>query len=216
VDVFALGCLYYYCLTSGDHPYGDKYEREVNIIKDLKKLDGLSGLGEEGVEAAHLITQMLAPEPKERPDTVACLLHPFFWTPAQRLTFLQDASDRFEKMERDPPEARLVALETNAVSIIGPDWRKKLDKTFVDDLGKFRKYDGKYILDLLRALRNKKHHYQELPENVRKHVGPLPDGFLNYFTRRFPQLFLHVYGVVSTTSLHDEPEFRSYFELPDT
>lgn len=69
--------------------------------------------------------------------------------------FLQDASDRFEIMERDPKEVGLVVLETNAFKVIGVDWHKRLDRVFIDNLGKYRKYDGSSVQDLLRALRNK-------------------------------------------------------------
>ena len=43
----------------------------------------------------------------------------------------------------------------------------------------------------------------------------MPDGYLAYFTRRFPQLFLHVHTVIRTSGLRSESMFRSYFELPD-
>lgn len=62
VDIFALGCLFYYCLTGGGHPFGDRFEREINILKDAKSLDGLSHFGEEGSEAADLISKMLDPQ----------------------------------------------------------------------------------------------------------------------------------------------------------
>lgn len=58
-------------------------------------------------------------------------------------------------MERDPPEKGLVALETGAFDVVGVDWHRRLDKIFIDNLGKFRKYNGKSVQDLLRALRNK-------------------------------------------------------------
>lgn len=90
-----------------------------------------------------------------RPDTTSCLVHPFFWDAERRLAFLQDASDRFEIMCREPREERLFALETNASNVVGQDWRARLDKSFQENLGKFRKYDGKSVQDLLRALRNK-------------------------------------------------------------
>ncbi|KAF8639142.1 hypothetical protein AX17_001632 [Amanita inopinata Kibby_2008] len=215
VDIFALGCLFYYTLTNGGHPFGDKYEREVNILKDAKSLNGLERFGEEGSEAVDLITQMLDPEASKRPDTMTCLLHPFFWDPARRLNFLQDASDRFEVMCRDPKDPYLLELEKDAFSIVGNDWHARLDKVFIENLGKFRKYDGKSVQDLLRALRNKKHHYQDMPDNVKRHLGPMPEGFLAYFTRRFPRLFLHVHAVIRTTGLRSESMFRSYFELPD-
>lgn len=66
VDIFALGCLFYYVLTNGSHPYGDRFEREVNIMKDEKSLDGVMHFGEEGVEAIDLITSMLHPESSGR------------------------------------------------------------------------------------------------------------------------------------------------------
>jgi len=83
------------------------------------------------------------------------LIHPYFWDAERRLAFLQDASDRFEIMCREPREKTLVALEANASNVVGKDWRTRLDKSFQENLGKFRKYDGKSVQDLLRALRNK-------------------------------------------------------------
>ncbi|KAF8270034.1 hypothetical protein EI94DRAFT_1659334 [Lactarius quietus] len=215
VDIFALGCLYYYCQTNGGHPFGDRYEREVNIIRNQKSLHGLEGFGEEGSEAVDLINAMLAPEAADRPDTTTCLMHPYFWDSGRRLGFLQDASDRFEIMCRDPRDPHLVSLEDNAINVVGPDWPSRLDKIFVENLGKFRKYDGRSVQDLLRALRNKKHHYQDLPENVRRHVGSMPEGYLSYFTRRYPRLFLHVHAVIASSSLRQESMFRSYFDLTD-
>lgn len=83
------------------------------------------------------------------------MAHPFFWTTTQRLAFLQDASDRFEIEERDPPSPLLQTLETDAANVIGKDWYKRIDRVVVNDLGRYRKYDGKRVRDLLRALRNK-------------------------------------------------------------
>jgi hypothetical protein len=93
--------------------------------------------------------------PFYRPDTTTCLLHPFFWDSSRRLNFLQDASDRFEIMCRDPKDPNLLNLEQDAITIVGPDWHARLDRAFTENLGKFRKYDGKSVQDLLRALRNK-------------------------------------------------------------
>ncbi|KAJ7702842.1 ribonuclease 2-5A-domain-containing protein, partial [Mycena olivaceomarginata] len=164
-----------------------------------KNLQGLERFGEEGEEAVDLISSMLHADAHERPDTTTCPLHPFFWDPARHLTFLQDAADRFEIMTRIPKEPYLL------LSRLGP--------LFLENLGKFRKYDGRSVQDLLRALRNKKHHYQDLPDKVKRNLGPMPEGFLAYFTRRFPRLFLHVHSVVGDTSLRTESMFRSYFEL---
>ena len=39
-------------------------------------------------------------------------------------------------------------------------------------------------------------HYNESAENVKKALGSLPDGFLEYFTTRFPNLVWHTYCVM--------------------
>ncbi|KAE8258419.1 hypothetical protein A4X13_0g1705 [Tilletia indica] len=213
VDIFALGCVAYYVLANGEHPFGSRFEREMNIIRNCKNLSRLDGLGEEGVEAQHLINAMIAVEPRERPSASDVLSHPYFWDAGKRLSFLQEASDRFEIMERDPPAAPLVALESQAGVVLGGEWYKKVDRAFVDDLGKFRKYDSRSVQDLLRALRNKKHHYQDLSPHLKKLLGPIPGGFLAYFTRRFPLLFMHVHSTLSSQPLIPlEAQFREYFE----
>jgi serine/threonine-protein kinase/endoribonuclease IRE1 len=140
-------------------------------------------------------------------------------------------------MERDPPESTLIALEESSTTIVGDDWSKAIDRTLLDNLGKYRKYDGKSVRDLLRVLRNKvrslmlllprtestltdtffvaqKHHYQDLPENVRKNLGDLPGGFLSYFTARFPRLLLHVFDVVAD-HLSEEAMFKSTFSIAE-
>ena len=66
VDIFSLGCLYYYCLTSGQHPFGDRFKREDNILRDQKSLQDLEGLEEDGPEAMDLIKLMLASEAANR------------------------------------------------------------------------------------------------------------------------------------------------------
>ena len=57
-------------------------------------------------------------------------------------------------MERDPPDIVLVHLEASP-AIVGNDWLKRLDKSLVDNLGKYRRYDGTSVRDLLRVIRNK-------------------------------------------------------------
>jgi serine/threonine-protein kinase/endoribonuclease IRE1 len=66
MDIFPLGCLFYYTLTKGRHPYGGEFERELNILRDTKDLSGVEIFGEEGLKAKDLIMKMLNPEPNQR------------------------------------------------------------------------------------------------------------------------------------------------------
>ncbi|RCN44711.1 hypothetical protein ANCCAN_09286 [Ancylostoma caninum] len=58
-------------------------------------------------------------------------------------------------------------------------------------------------------MRNKKHHYRELPEEVRSSLGHIPDQFVLYFTSRFPLLLLHTYEAMEWCA--DEGVFRAYY-----
>lgn len=117
------------------------------------------------------------------------LQNPYFWEPTKRLNFLCDCSDRFEIMERDPPEESLLRLEDQEqfFRFVNHhhlptkslhhhphihdhdhnrlDWYKVIDRALVDNLGKYRKYDGGSIRDLLRVMRNK---VSDIPSNQSK------------------------------------------------
>ena len=201
IDIFSLGCVFYYVLTRGYHPYDKdgKYMREANIVKGLYNIDQLEVLGDYQWEAKDLVSRMLAHNPKHRPDAATILSHPFFWSDEDRLDFLCHVSDAFEFEPRDPPSPALEALESYASTILagaGGDFLRALPKDFIASLGKQRKYNGGRVLDLLRALRNKKNHYEDMPEGIKKRVGPLPGGYLGFWTREFPALLLCTWGCV--------------------
>ena len=64
--------------------------------------------------------------------------------------------------------------------------------------------------DLLRIMRNKRHHFHELQEGLKKTIGPIPTGFCNYFEERFPHLLLHCVKVAQKF-LRTEKVFVPYF-----
>jgi hypothetical protein len=56
-----------------------------------------------------------------------------------------------------------------------------------------------------------------MPPALRRSMGHLPDGFLSYFTRRFPRLFLHVYEVVARDGfVKSETSFRVSWNTLET
>lgn len=67
VDLFALGCLYFWVLLSGEHPFGETYNRESNIVKgEAVNMGMLSLLGEEREEVEDLVGRLLSSEPDAR------------------------------------------------------------------------------------------------------------------------------------------------------
>ncbi|KAI1370965.1 hypothetical protein F4677DRAFT_326333 [Hypoxylon crocopeplum] len=214
IDIFSLGLVFFYVLTKGLHPFdcGDRYMREVNIRKGQFNLKPLDVLGDFAHEAKALIETMLRSDPRARPTAKDVMSHPFFWTAKERLAFLCDVSDHFELEPRDPPSKDLMELEACAHQVCRGDFLKALPKEFVDSLGKQRKYTGSRLLDLLRALRNKRFHYGDLSEPLKKMVGPLPDGYLSFWTRRFPNLLIVCCTVIYKLNLEELDAFKEYFK----
>ncbi len=62
--------------------------------------------------------------------------------------------------------------------------------------------------DMLYPLQ--KHHYRELPLEVQRSLGSVPDQFVTYFTSRFPHLLLHVYNAMRCCST--ERLFLQYYD----
>ncbi|MEE6507103.1 hypothetical protein FKM82_007966 [Ascaphus truei] len=161
----------------------------------------------EDIVAHKLIEQMINKEPPTRPSAESMLKHPFFWSLEKQLQFFQDVSDRIEKESLDGPIVK--QLERGGRQVVKMDWREHITVPLQTDLRKFRSYKGGSARDLLRALRNKKHHYRELPPEVQETLGTVPDDFVCYFTSRFPNLLLHTYLAMQTCSR--ERLFQPYY-----
>ncbi|CAB3368428.1 Hypothetical predicted protein [Cloeon dipterum] len=206
VDIFSLGCLFYYVLSKGKHPFGDDLHRQANIINGQGRLELL----EENKDyvAFNLILAMIDIDPKNRPTASAVMKHPFFWDADKRLAFLLDVSDRVESENLESEV--LKALETKNWVVVQRDWRKHIGEAIATDLRKYRNYRGENVRDLLRALRNKKHHYQDLAEDAKEILKNDPKDFLAYFTKRFPLLLIHTW--VAMVCIREEPGKQKYYD----
>ncbi|KAI5616112.1 serine/threonine-protein kinase/endoribonuclease IRE2 isoform X1, partial [Silurus asotus] len=207
VDVFSAGCLFYYVVSRGQHPFGDTLRRQANILCGAYSLENFMEDIHEDVIAKDLIEMMISADPESRPSTASVLKHPFFWIPEKQLQFFQDVSDRIEK---EPAESPIVVrLETLGRYVVRTNWRMHISAPLQADLRKFRTYKGNSVRDLLRAMRNKKHHYHELPPEVQATLGEVPEGFVAYFTSRFPRLLLHTHTALSICA--PERPFHPYY-----
>jgi serine/threonine-protein kinase/endoribonuclease IRE1 len=218
-----LGCVFYYVMTQGRHPFdigGTSLGRDLNIKENRFSTDDLR-LYSYSYDADDLVMQMLQHEPRDRPDTVGILKHPYFWSIEDKLDFICDVSDRYEVQKnsvknihdenaiRTPPELAALEeikhLEDLAPNVIGPsnDWLRALPRSFLTEMGKQRKYSGNRMIDLLRVIRNKRNHFLDLPEDVRALMtvndGPvegekrLPStrGYYEFWEKRFPSLLVN-------------------------
>uniref|UniRef100_A0A8C3T5L8 Serine/threonine-protein kinase/endoribonuclease IRE1 n=1 Tax=Chelydra serpentina TaxID=8475 RepID=A0A8C3T5L8_CHESE len=207
VDIFSAACVFYYVVSGGEHPFGDSLRRQANILLGTCQLACLLEDTHDNVVARELISAMISNEPQERPSARQVLMHPFFWSREKQLQFFQDVSDRIEKEPAEGPI--LTALESGGCSVVRLNWRAHISVPLQTDLRKFRTYKGSSVRDLLRAMRNKKHHYHELPTDVQETLGAVPDEFVQYFTSRFPQLLLHTHRAMQICAT--ERLFHPYY-----
>ncbi|OAL33873.1 hypothetical protein AYO20_06884 [Fonsecaea nubica] len=232
IDIFSLGCVFYYVMTQGRHPFdvgGTSLGRDLNIKENKFSTEDLR-LYEYQFDADDLVMQMLKHNPKERPDTGQVLRHPYFWDVADKLEFLCDVSDCYEREKnsitnifdesaiRTAAEkeslAELAALESLAPNVIGPskDWLRALPKTFLTEMGKQRKYSGSKMIDLLRVIRNKKNHFHDLPEDVKEQMlGGSAKGYYEFWAKRFPSLLINCHCLILERGLIERFRMERWF-----
>ncbi|CAL5412006.1 unnamed protein product [Camellia sinensis] len=126
-----------------------------------------------------------------------------------RVRHLSIQLDRVELEDRESESELLNALG----SVASVD--EKMESAFINDIGRYRRYKFDSARDLLRVIRNKLNHYRELPQEIQRILGQIPEGFDSYFSSRFPQLLVEVYKVIH--SYCGEEEFlHKYFRSNQT
>lgn len=66
MDLFSLGCLLFFCITQGRHPFGDYLERDANIARNEFDLF----LVEQIPEAVDLLSHLLDHNPEKRQECI--------------------------------------------------------------------------------------------------------------------------------------------------
>jgi serine/threonine protein kinase len=270
VDLFALGCLIYYTLTDGEHPFGPPISRALRIARGERDLGALaqtriaSLASERRIAARYIVAQLISPEPQNRASAAAVARHPLFWSAAEQLAFVRESSDRLEAENelhwkqvhgdgkaddnsssrassssasssgtwrsaggnnsndqrgqsnndarkssgrnddwRSPPRApaprrhaALSAIEAQQSIVLGrAGWHSAVPNSLLRDAKQFRAYKSG-TRDLLRFIRNKAHHFRELPPELQTRIGSVPDGYMAFFLDLFPELLMHTFTVI--------------------
>ena len=54
VDVFSLGCVFYYVLSGGQHPFGESFRRQYNILSgEFRSVSTTSSVTSSGQSVQH-------------------------------------------------------------------------------------------------------------------------------------------------------------------
>lgn len=135
--------------------------------------------------------------------------NPLFWEAEKLLHFIVDFSNKLEKRDAMSEEIRkeMISIESD---IVYGDWLQKLDAPIVHNLQQRRGYKGNSLEDLIRAIRNKRAHYEESSNEIKHILGEVPENFLKYWISRFPRL-VHSLHNIANKYLVNDPTFSNLY-----
>jgi hypothetical protein len=189
-----------------------RFEREANIMKNQP---AITNLEEMSVDAHDLVSWMIQREPKMRPTATQVCDHPYFWDSVRRSSFLCDFSDRIEAESllannNGTPSFDIIGIERFAQKVVGDAWHVKVDQDLLSHLSKYRSYDPSSVRDCLRMIRNKHHHFDEIPVELRQRMFHGSECLQGYFESKFPRLVQHCYNFCRNHLIPDDPLVVKY------
>lgn len=226
-DIFSLGCVFLFVYFKMSICLFKKSHNENNVITTLKDLKKQKRSNED-LLAIRLLQKMLVFDTNSRATIYEVLRHAFFWNSTRWIGFLLEIGNKLEKnvagqkqMRRTSIDPTLKLLQDKidlgSYSVIGKDWKFRLDQLLVDNLEpwRFKKvYDGTKLTELIRAFRNKWTHKEKLNFQEKALFGKFTEIlFLKYFTKRFPSLLMHVHEAIETNAKDVFTEFFSQHGL---
>ena len=196
-DLFSLGCVFYFVLRQGGHPFGSVDEPQIcqNNIIDEKFKPSFEKLNEYHSDftvalAEDLIKSMIDTEASKRSDAGGILSHPLFWKDSQLVDFYHKIGNLMEDMKLSKIKDLKDNLELNAATVFHDNWKDKLDKIVRSDVKRFKENE---VCGLLRVIRNKIEHYGRLGEELRAIYSNSPQGVVKYYNDKFPKLLVYTY-----------------------
>ncbi|KAF8561779.1 hypothetical protein P879_06520, partial [Paragonimus westermani] len=169
-----------------------------------------------GVLSRQLIQTMLSHDPSARPSAEEILAYPLFWTPAKVMRFISEVSDLLDTRDSEIWEEKMFGFDLGTQSdsanerLRSPGKGRFAQKRYVllHDIEScsrwvfnehwFHRLEPDIdtsLLDLLRAIRNKRSHFWHLSEHTRNLLGHTQEGLAVYWTSRFPCLLPLLYDL---------------------
>eukprot|EP01130_Rhizamoeba_saxonica_P013792 TRINITY_DN5923_c0_g1_i1.p1 TRINITY_DN5923_c0_g1~~TRINITY_DN5923_c0_g1_i1.p1 ORF type:complete len:514 (-),score=88.13 TRINITY_DN5923_c0_g1_i1:795-2147(-) len=193
VDVFAFGCLLYYCMFR-TNPFGEEYYCYI-AIKEKEKPE----LSPMLTELEHeLISQMVSHEPVNRPNILVICDHPIFWKWSKKLKYIHQTSNKIDSMRN-----KLVLAQIESLLNRSSNWKSSMRKELWEYINKHRKYDEMKVVHLLRAIRNIREHWHIASRNrlLSSTFGNNLEGVWVYFNSAFPHLFYDVWKACQSMNI---------------
>lgn len=139
-----------------------------------------------------LIGKMLQNDSERRPTAEQILNHGYFWDTKR---ILQIFGTIIKNAEEETVNNIKNNLNRNSARIVYGNWKTKLDHPFIDDL-KLKHNDnlkGECVLDLIKYILSVYIHLKDLNPEMYAFLGEDDEGFLKYWTEKFPKIISHIY-----------------------
>jgi len=190
-DIFSLGLVCFYIATKGVTLYNS--QSAIDNGNNSMSQSEISQLDSQPLKR-DLVQRMTEFNASNRPTATVCLKHPCHWSVEKALDFFERASDRLKNDTGNMTSA----IERQANQVFSQPWKTNLtphvdSELFTWAMGK-PSYDPTKLTSLLRAVRNTKHHIQDMP-GLHSEIGISQKSVLDYWTGRFPRLLLTVHQV---------------------
>lgn len=191
-DMFNFGCVLFFCMSRGGHPFGKtRGERYQNIEENKRELSPVNRFP----EVYHLLSNLLNPDPKMRLSAIEVLNYPLFWSAKKRFEFIAETIVFIRKRPKNDPELPLVKEIENIMQIA----RGERSWEFVGHGDVSRGFDefpslSHYTGDLVN--------YCMWNRGIRGSYEPYNDSLkplyrrLDGYTRQVPWLFIHLYETI--------------------
>lgn len=214
MDIFSAGCIYYYVITGGSHPFEDKNDsdgmRISHNIARYKPFFDLSKVGQNFLGDIRIIQKMVSKDPKCRPPAEALLCHHIFWSKQKGLDFISCVSDILSRNKCNMKRFCIERANDNYSKALYTkhNWKQLLSPMVQHEIAN-KKYGNKFVLGITKAVQTFLFSYDHLPQKLQTELGKPPNDFFNYWSSRWPFLLDHLYA--NFEKLRDQDAYLQKF-----
>ncbi len=171
---------------------------------------------------------MVAKCPKDRPDIEYILSHPILWNSRKMIDFITQISNFVHETTTNPNKlhSALDIQKQTCIKLLdekyfqpnGPyepinGWFVSLDDKLLNIFKQNKRIKNKHgsMIKLVRLIRNFHNHYHEktFEQEIRSHLGDIPEPFMKYWLQRFPNLINDL--KLAFESLKDEDCLKYFY-----
>lgn len=189
-DNYSMGCLFYF-MVSGGLTLTYAQQNQVTFDRDFDIRHRTFDSKDKAL-AFDLMHKLLRISPRERASVRVVKRHPYFWGAHEIFDLILEVT---KALEIDQSKKLHKKLQFDKNNFIGADWKNAIGNEVADELTKKRHYDGRYLSQLVQAIRNHFVHGSESPL-LDSTIGTTKEEIVNYWTEKFPKLIPRLYDVM--------------------